>query len=465
MFRGVQASVTLDNINLSVESGDPGSRTSGPRSLELVGDKRASYERIYLTQIWVHSIVNKLSRGIGRLPLKVYREGDESRERVKTGPLAELLDNPWPGGTPFALKSAIIANMAIFGNAIVVKVRPDLSRHPTELLPSSFAYWSVVPNAESGIDWYVFRDGRRTLPFRADEVMHFKWWGPGSDWLGASPIEALARTLMLEDAAQRMHIASYQNGARPSGVYTVDGPQPEEKDLERIRAELFKLHGGVDNAFKVVILGGGAKWSPMSQSLVDAELIGTRKLNREESAAAYDMPPPVVQILDRATFSNIEEQHLMLYMDTMGPWTTVTEETSKVQLIDPEPAFQGHYVEFDLNEVLKGDITKRMNAYDKATFMTVNEKRRAENMPRIDDPRADMAWMPLNMTPIGPGAEEHGGSEDGGRGGARASGATAEDVRCPGCDGLLAKDFAGSAELYCRRCKTPVPIDNFAAPG
>ena len=50
----------------------------------------------------------------------------------------------------------------------------------------------------------------------------------------------------------------------------------------------------------------------------EAQYIETRKLNREEVCAAYDVPPPVVHILDRATFSNITEQMRSMYRDTMG---------------------------------------------------------------------------------------------------------------------------------------------------
>ena len=456
MARGVQASITWNNINISEEYTGSISGQGGGGSIDLVGDRRASYEKIYLTQIWVHSIVNKLSRGIGRLPLKVYLDGDESRERVRSGPLADVLQRPWPGGTPFALKSAIVANIGVFGNSVVVPVRLDTSRSPTELLPSSFAYWHIVPGKDGKAEWYVYRNGASVIPFLPREVLHYKWWGTGADLVGASPVAALHRTLTLEDAAQRMHISSYEHGMRPSGAYTVEGPQPPKEDLERMRAELDRLYGGVDNAFRTAILGGGAKWSPMAHSLADSEIINTRKLNREECAAAYDMPPPVIQILDKATFSNISEQHLMLYMDTMGPWTTMFEETTQAQLIDPEPAFQGHYVEFDLAEVLKGDITKRMEAYKMATFMAENEKRRAENMPRIDHPLADMIWMPLNMRPVGPDAEDYMMPQ-----GAPPSGATgammAEDIHCPQCDALLAKNVDGRAETKCK-CGALVPI-------
>ena len=70
-------------------------------------------------------------------------------------------------------------------------------------------------------------------------------------------------------------------------------------------------------------------------------MVETRRLTREECAAAYDVPPPVVGILDRATFSNITEQHIMLYQDTFGPWLTMIEETPQTQLIDPEPLLAG----------------------------------------------------------------------------------------------------------------------------
>src|SRR5690554_6984432 len=61
-----------------------------------------------------------------------------------------------------------------------------------------------------------------------------------------------------------------------------------------------------------------------------SDLIEARKLTREEVAAAYYIPPPLVGILDHATFSNIREQHKQLYQDTLGPWRS-EEHTSELQ--------------------------------------------------------------------------------------------------------------------------------------
>jgi phage portal protein BeeE len=66
------------------------------------------------------------------------------------------------------------------------------------------------------------------------------------------------------------------------------------------------------------VLEEGMEPKPLTLTAEEAQYIETRKLNREEVCAAYDMPPPVVHILDRATFSNITEQMRSMYRDTMA---------------------------------------------------------------------------------------------------------------------------------------------------
>lgn len=248
-------------------------------------------------------------------------------------------------------------------------------------------------------------------------------------------MEPLRRTLMIEDAAQRLQISSYEHGNRPSGAWSTDAVLKKEQIIAT-REQLDEIYGGVDTAFKMAVLGGGVKWVPMSHKLVDSEIIPSRKLTRDEVAAAYDMPPPAIEILDRATFSNVTEQSVQLYRDTFGPWLTMIEETIQVQLIDDEPRMAGQYVEFDLNEVLKGDVDKRFRAYQAASWwMTPNEVRARENLPPIPEDRANSINVPLNLEPVGPLREAH----------------------CPDCDKLLAKDVV-EAELFCGACKRPVLV-------
>lgn len=355
----------------------------GGGSVELSGNRAATYEELYRTQVWVHAIVNRYARSIGRLPLKAYRDagGPGERERVRDGALADLLASPAPGESVFGWLGSVVSNLLIHGNAVVVKVRPGPGQPPMALVPTSFAYWRVRREGREVV--YEFAPGMGpSVTFRPEEVIHFRGWAAGEGLTASSPLEALRQTLRMEDAAQRMIIAAFENGARPAGAFVVDGKIPPE-EAQRNQETLRRIFGGVDNTAKLAYLTGGAKWTPMAFNLVDAEVEKLRKLTREEVAAAFNVPPPVIGILDRATFSNITEQHLMEYVDSMQPITSLIEQTMQVQLIDPEPLMEGEYLEFDFGGVLAGDPVKQIDVLTKAVggpIMTRNEARARLNL-------------------------------------------------------------------------------------
>jgi len=207
---------------------------------------------MYRGQLWLNVVINKLARGIGRLPLKTYALGaDGERLRQRDGWLSGSLARPMPGKPPFAWKQAIVGNICVYGNAVVVKVRPGPGKPPTELWTSSFRYWEVVPGRSAPVDAYVFHGaaGQR-LAFAPEDVLHFKWWGTGNDLVAFSPMEPLRRTLMIEDAAQRLTAASYDNGARPSGVLVTD-QQLKPDTAKRLQEQTASLHGLEQSLLKV----------------------------------------------------------------------------------------------------------------------------------------------------------------------------------------------------------------------
>ena len=144
-------------------------------------------------------------------------------------------------------------------------------------------------------------------------------------------------------------------------------------------------------------------FNPVSQTAKDLQYIEARKLTRQEVASAYFIPPPMIGILDNATFSNITEQHKMLYQDCLGPWLTMITEEIELQLIpDFEPAPERFYVEFNLREKLTGSFEERADAIQKSVggpTMTVNEARALDNRPPIDG--GDDLIRPLNVTQNG----------------------------------------------------------------
>lgn len=369
----------------------------GGGSIGLPGGLSWSYARMYESQPWVFVAVNKLARDMGRLPLKLYhKDTDGKRTRVTTGDLADLLRRPHEGCWPGLFKEQIATDMLIYGTTIIVKTGKK-NQPPTGLYPVSPVGWSL--NEDGSYRWQGGPEGKEKTyePWQIIRLFHY---APGRR-AGVSPLEPLRMTLAIEYGAQRLGASTFENGNRPGGVLSTDRELSPEATT-RLSAQVSAIHGGVKNAGKLAILTGGLKWQPMNWNLTESAAIEHRKLTREEVAAAFDIPPPMIGILDRATFSNIETQQRMFYTGTLGPWLTLIEEGLGEQLIAPVPAFAGHYAEFDLGEVMKGDLRGRSAAYSQALtsgWLTQNEVRELENREKHPDPDADMLHRPLNLSP------------------------------------------------------------------
>lgn len=380
---------------------------SGDGGIELIGYSGASsYASLYRDQHWVRVAVDKLARGVARLPLLGYGHGDEAtndRERLgRDHELSRLLKRPYPRGSRFRLVESIVGHVAIYNSALVAKYRPGPGRPVEELWPVPWRIVSPITGDDGMILAYEVRGPAGASKFLlAEDCIHFRYFD------GVSPLRSLARTLALEDAAQRYGIASFANAARPSGAFvSAQALRPEKKT--ELQAQLAGAWSGIDNSFKTLLLDAGLDYKTFGGSATDAQTIEHRKLNREEVCAAFDIPPPILHILDRATFSNIDEQHRMWYQDTLGPWLTMIEDTIEAELLEGELAFADTFVEFNLNEVLRGDPQKRAEAYSKfltSGTYTINELRRLENLPRIEHPLADAVFVPLNYQPVAEGLD------------------------------------------------------------
>jgi HK97 family phage portal protein len=392
---------------------------SSSRQLELLGiDLNVDYASIYASQPWIHAIANKVTRNVARLPLVAQREDPQTyyRERLpRTHPLPALLSRPYPRGSRFRLVESTVGSLMIFGHALWWKYRVRPGQPPVELWPLPWQNITIQAGENVPIDYYRFRGLRGERILFPDDVVHFTWWSP-MGLRGTSPLEPLRSTLVLEDAGRRYAIASFANGVRPSGALVSDKTIGDEAKKE-IRGQLEGQHASPDNAFRMMLLDGGLDWKPFSHTAQEAQTIEHRKLNQVEACAVYDMPPTMVQILDHATFSNIDEQHRMLYQDTLGPVVTNLEATIEAQLLWGEPQLglavdpddneiENAAVSFNMDDVLRADVVKRAAAtaaMRAAGGYSINDIRLAEGKTEIDHPAANAVLIPLNMVSVGDG--------------------------------------------------------------
>lgn len=385
------------------------SRPSGslmPTRLMLTNSVALEYSEIWRTQAAVRTVVTFLARNIAQLGLAMYhRKGDTDRERLQDHPLGMLLRQPNPWTTRYRLINGLVHDFAIYDTAYWLKTKVDGQTRGVVRIPPTM----MTPKGDNWLtpDEFELAGQKERKRIPADQVVYFRGYNVTED-TGASPLEALRQILREEWAASQMREQVMNNGARLSG-YIQRPAAPAAPDWSDTARKRFKKDwqaqyaGNGPQAGGTPILEDGMTFKEAAQTAKDLQYVEARKLTREEVAAEYFIPPPMVGILDKASFSNITEQHKMLYQDTLGPWLSMIQDEIALQLIpDFEPSPLDFYVEFNLREKLTGDLVERGGVIQQSVggpWMTINEARALDNRPPIEG--GDELIRPLNVTQNG----------------------------------------------------------------
>lgn len=374
---------------------------------------QVSFDDLYRSQAWVAAVVNKLVRQIARTPLQVIRERPDG-EQIPITPysddpgasLAALLRRPTPRKSSLNLKQWMAWPSLVFGNSLIAKFYGDgVDFPPTELIPMDWR--CVTPYAQQGADavelWMTTQVGGQRY-VDGLSVCHFRWDSGGP--IGVSPLQQLAISVQLEDAAQRLQVAAFRNSARPSGAIALpQGANPSPGQMAQMREDVERMHRGVDNAFKVALLAPGAQWVPMMFTMAEAEMMQTRQFNRDEVCSVYDVKPSQIGIMSEGEFGTVVETARDLFRMTLPPWFTMFEETLYAQLIEPEPLWEGLCVRFDTKSMMKGDpeaLAGQIATMISTGQITLNEGRDYNDLPRIANEAYDKLIMQVvsNYAPV-----------------------------------------------------------------
>ncbi|MGC4769210.1 phage portal protein [Micromonospora sp. DT44] len=369
---------------------------------QVTANYNVTYAAIYRTQPAVRTVVSFLARNLAQLGLHAYRRiSDNDRRRLTDHPIAALLAQPNPHTTTYRLINALVSDKAIYDDAYWVKLRGE-SGGPVGLRRVPPWRMEVL-----GPDWtdatgYRLHGTTGHVDLTPEQVVHFRGYNPDDGRRGCSPIEALRQVLAEEFAAARWREQMWSNGARVSGYLKrpLEAPEWSGPARDRFRAGWQAQYAGDGpQAGGTPILEDGMEFVRAGINPQEAQYVESRKLTREEVAAEYHIAPPLVGILDHATFSNIREQHKQLYQDTLGPLCAEIEQDIGLQLIPDLPNSRRVYVEFNIAEKLQGSFDEQAQQLQMAVggpYMTRNEARGLSNLPRVDG--GDELIVPLNVS-------------------------------------------------------------------
>jgi len=122
-----------------------------------------------------------------------------------------------------------------------------------------------------------------------------------------------------------------------------------------------------------------------------------------EVARLFNLPPHFLRDLERATFSNIEQQAIEFVVYTLRPWLVRMEQRFYVELLSASDQVT-HYVKFNVEGLLRGDVKSRFDAYQVAKqngWMNADEIRELEDLNPLPDELGQEYWQPVNLGVVG----------------------------------------------------------------
>ena len=355
-------------------------------------------ENTSLTFAAVYACVRVLSESVASLPIHVMKREDNGNVVTdRTHPIYNLVaKRPNKIMTSYTWRNSLMANLCLQGNSYYIIVRDNAAR-PTELIYVNPE--DVEIKYSGGEVFYSIK--HYDTPFTADNILHFM--GLGFDGIkGKSVVELHRDTIGLSIAANKYGGSFYGNAATPSGILKHPGKLSAEAAGRLSTSWNNKYAGGPTNAHRTAILEEGMEFKSISLSPQDADFLNTRKFQVAEIARLFRVPPHMIQDLDRATYSNIEQQSIDFVMHTLRPYLVNLEEEMNRKLFR-ENEQDSYYIKLNVAGLLRGDSAARADYYREMSsigVLSINEIRRLEELNDLPGEAGDKHYYPLNFAPI-----------------------------------------------------------------
>ncbi len=349
----------------------------------------------------VYACIQVLAQSIAMLPCTLYQQAtDGSKKTAMNHDLYRILrEQPNDWQTSIEFFEMLVASLCLRGNAYAYVNRTKSGR-VVELLPLHPDMVRVSMGQGFRLEYQVTLPDGSFKSLVPGELFHVRGLTLNG-WLGVSPIAYARESIGLALATEKFGGQLFRNGAKMGGVLEHPGKLSEES-YNRLKNSFDEAYSG-DNAHKTALLEEGMKFSKVSMTADDSQFLETRKYQRSEIASIFRVPPHMIGDLEKATFSNIEQQSLEFVTFTLMPWLTRFEKAICRDLLTPQERKE-YSVKFNVGSLLRGDAKARSEYYHAGIldgWMTRNEARSAESeLGNVLNPIAglDIPLMPLNMT-------------------------------------------------------------------
>jgi len=402
---------------LTVEIGQQSGLLDGPtRSGVNVSELNA----LGVSSVW--AAVRVISEAVGSLPLLTYEKTDDGRELADDHPLADLLNvAPNPEQTRPVFWETLMSHALLWGTAYA-EIERNGAGDPIALWPIHPRWVLVERNVSTGELAY-----RVTLPINTigdpsvsgnvvtlgqEDMLAVP--GLGADGAQGYSILKLAReNLAYTISLDRFGQAYFGNNARLASLLKTPNRLSDE-GRENLRKSFHGLYGGVDNSGKTAVLEEGLTFEAITYSDDGGLYDNARKFQVREVCRLFNISPVKLgEVEGLSQYKSLATLQTAFWVDTIRPWAVKIEAETQRKLFG---LGSDYYCEFDTDDILRGDIDGRYQAYSvgiQAGFLQKDEVRAWENLPPLPpEPEPKPAPPMIPQDPSNPNpAQENDGDE------------------------------------------------------
>lgn len=343
--------------------------STGPYAANVTTDKALS-----LSAVW--GCVKLLSDTFASLPFHIYRENEDGKVIIPHNVSNLIKKQPTEYTTSYVWHQLGMSKLLLDGNYVCWIERNDTNGRPTKLVPILTPFKIVTVQNELFYK-FTYNDKEEVVPER--DIFHVK--GFTDDGLyGKSLISAHRDMLSIGVSSQKASKDFYEKGAKMDGYLSTDSVLKEDT-YKRVK-DSFNSR----NEERVPLLDGGLKFYQLKLNPQDAQYIESRKFTELDIARIFRVPPHMIGIMDRATWSNVEAMGIEFSKYTMLPLCTNWEQEINKKLLT-EREKTDHYSRYNLEGLMRGDMKTRYESYKVAIqngFKSINEVRALEDMNPIE---------------------------------------------------------------------------------
>ena len=377
---------------------------SGDASTQVLNMTAAE---LYRTQDNLRAVVDFLSNNLAQLPLKVYTRNDENdRVRDRDSDAAKVLWRPNDYQTQFEFIRALCTEYFIYG-CVYVWVIPNVAKeggYDIHIIPTNWITGTTKSPYGPTLIKVRTKAGNEVVEIPSSEWVQFRTYSPGEPGTFISPISALKQTLYEQIESGKFRRQLWRSSGRLNAqIVRPKDVAPWTEEQRKNFATTFReaWSGGGSKSGSIPVLEDGMEIKPFNASFKEYEWAQSVTLSRESVAAAYRINPSLVWHSNTQTYASAKDNARALYAECLGPDIQMIQQRINAFLLpmigaDPFKT----YVEFDLQEKLKGSFEEQAGIMQTATgrpWMTVDEARSYMNLPKLPDGQGEGLVIPLNV--------------------------------------------------------------------